>query len=402
MKFRMKSHLKFILYTLLIINILSINLSAYGENTMKPVYTLNRATMQNLEPKLYPTKKSKIEGIFAVPVDNTVITNKIGNALTLIHFKENKLKFETVKRNFLDYVSGNDDGYLPIFSEDTIGYSIGRGFVLFNIKTKKFNYYSIAGGFDYDIGQMKILDPEKKIFVFNIRDRSEKTPSFLRMMDLSGESAKKIMEKDVGDCGIIIRDKIIFVWKENIMYAMNSKFEQIEHPLVTVFNKEKPKDYGMTIRCTIHPTLPFAIIIENKFDENSNYTTSVWSISWRESDLKSDKPKMVKILSEDSLGYTFSYDGKWVWLIDASTSPKSLILMPVDPSLPYFLGKPIYLGQLSSAGNNNGDAMTRNPSGLVLSGCEGYDGPCWLKKWDFTEAEKLIEKPNGAAKDQSK
>jgi hypothetical protein len=258
--------------------------------------------------------------------------------------------------------------------------------------------YSIAGNFNYEIYQMVALDPEKRIFVFKIVDLRKIDPTFLRMMDLSGETSKTIMEKDVGQCGIVARNHILFVWQENIMYAMNSKFELVNHPLVTIFNKEKPKDYGLTVEIAIHPTLPFAIIIENKFDKDSNYTTSIWSISWRESDLKSDKPKMIKILSEDSLGYSFSYDGKWVWLIDASTSPKSLILMPVDPSLPYFLGKPIYLGQLSSAGNNNGDAMTRNPSGLVVSGCDGYDGPCWLKKWDFTEAEKLIEKPNSDKK----
>ena len=173
---------------------------------------------------------------------------------------------------------------------------------------------------------------------------------------------------------------------------MNSKFEEVDHPLVAIFNKEKSKGYGNTYELTIHPTLPLAIVKEEKYDEFSNSKTSVWSISWRESYVKSDKPKMVKLLSESSVGYTFSYDGKWLWFIDATTSPRSLVMMPVDPDLPYYIGKPIYLGEVPRPENANGDAMTRNPSGLVMSECEGYEGKCWLKKWDFTEAEKLIEK----------
>ena len=381
---------KYVSLVLLINTIISFHFCAYGENTMRPVYTLNRALMEKLQPKIFSTKKNLIEDLFSVPIDNAVATNRIGNAITVIRFKGDKVKYETLKRNFLDYVSSGDDTYMPIFSEDTIGYTIGRGFLLFNVLNNKFNYYSIAGGFDYKIAQIRVLDAEKRIFVFNIRDRTDKTPAFLRMMDLSGPDDKIIMEKEVGNCGIVVRDKIIFVWKKNMMYSMSDKFEEVEHPLVTLFNKEKPKDYGMTVEFIIHPTQPFAIIKEEKYDALNNYTTSVWSVSWRESDMKSDKPKMVKILAEKSFSYFFSYDGKWLWFADLTTSPRGMVLMPVDSDLPHFIGKPIYLGDLPE--NLGGDAMTRNPSGFVMAEREGHDGKCWLKKWDFTEAEKLVEK----------
>ena len=372
--------------------LISLQLSAYGENAMQPLYSLNKALMQKLNPKIYSTKKNKVEGMFDVPVDNAIATNKIGNAITLIHFKGDKVKYETVKRNFLDYVSGGDDGYMSIFSEDTIGYSIGRGFLLFNIKNNKFNYYSIAGGFDYKIGQFEALDPEKKIFVFDIYDVGNRHPTFLRLMDLSSESGIILIEKDIDNSGITVRDKLIFVKNKDKIYVMNSEFEEVDHPLVAILKKEKKKDFGNIIEFIIHPTLPFAIIKEKKYDGFSKYKTSVWSISWRESDMKSDKPKMIKLLSENSYYYNFSYDGKWLWFIDSSTSPRSRILMPVDPDLPHFIGKPIYLGDVPRSENLNGSAMTRNPSGLVVSECEGYEGKCWFTKWDFTEAEKLIEK----------
>jgi hypothetical protein len=366
-------------------------LFAYGENTMHPMYRLNKAAMKKLDPQIYSTKKSKIEGMFSVPIDNTIATNKIGNAITLIHFNENKIKYETVKRNFLDYVSSGYDGYMSIFSEDTIGYSIGRGFLLFNLKNKSYNYYSIAGHFNYKVSQIIALDPDKKNFLFKIRDVSYKQPTFIRLIDLSSDSAKVLKEKEVGDCGISVRDNSIFVYHDNEIYAMNHQLEHVDHPLLDVFNRERKNISGYMYELRIHPTLPFAIIKEQKRLETGILVTTVWSLTWRE-DIEKNRPKMVKILSEKSFGYKFSYDGKWLWFIDSSTSPRSLILMPVDPDLPYFIGKPIYLGEVPRPENANGDAMTRNPSGFVMSECEGYKGQCWLKKWDFTEAEKLIEK----------
>jgi hypothetical protein len=270
--------------------------------------------------------------------------------------------------------------------------SIGRGFLLFNIQNNKYNYYSVTGSFNNKIGQIESLDSKAKLFVFNIYSLKENEPTILRVMDLSTENAKIINEKKIDNSGIAITDKLIFAYYENMIYVMNSNFESKTHPLVNIFDNEKQKDYGSTIELIIHPNQPLAIIKEEKYDEHSNFKTSIWVISWRESDMKSDKPKMIKLLSEESFGYTFSYDGKWLWFINASTSPRSLILMPVDPDLPNFIGKPIYLGEVPAPENANGDGMTRNPSGLVVSECEGYKGQCCLKKWDFTEAEKLIEK----------
>jgi hypothetical protein len=244
---------------------------------------------------------------------------------------------------------------------------------------------------------MKVLDPKAKIFIFKIGDRGDnsgkKHPTFLRMMDLSGETKKILLEKEVGDCGIVIRDRIIFVWKDKTMYALNSKFETIDHPLVTLFNNEKSKDFGVVDELIIHPSLPFAIIREVKYGKTlRDNSSSVWSISWREIDLKSDKPKMVKLFSQDSNSFSFSYDGKWLVFVNANSSPENLVISPVDPDLPYYIGKPIYLGDVPRPENANGDGMTRNPSGLVVSECEEHGDQNWIKKWDFSEAEKLIEK----------
>ena len=106
---------------LLLFTILFFTSNIYGEKTMQPLYTLNKALMPKLEPQIYPTKKVEITGIFDFPVDNAIATNQLPgtNAVTLISFDEKKLKVEykTIAKNFKDYVGGGSTSYLPIFSE---------------------------------------------------------------------------------------------------------------------------------------------------------------------------------------------------------------------------------------------------------------------------------------------
>jgi hypothetical protein len=119
--------------------------TTYGVTTMKAIYSLNRAVMPVLEPKIYNIKKTELWGLMQIPVDNAVATNRMTNtnAVILIEFKGDKAKYKTVAKNFKDYVGGGKIQYLPIFSEDTIGYSQTRGFNLLNINRTKNRYYSI-------------------------------------------------------------------------------------------------------------------------------------------------------------------------------------------------------------------------------------------------------------------
>ena len=382
-------NIKYRILVLIILATLFFTSNLYGENTMRPLYTLNRALMKKLLPEIYPTKKNEIVGIFDFPVDNAIATNMLPgtNAVTLISFDEKKLKvkYKTIAKNFKDYVGGGETSYLPIFSEDIIGYSQTRGFNLLNIRTKKNNYYSIVGDTNYEIMDNIVINSENKIFLFDIDImKSEVTQSLLRIMDLSRKKAQIISEKIIyGNIYIKNSESTIFFLNDNEIKATDINLKEVDHPFVQIFNKEKDRFKEIT-ELIIHPNLPFAVFNDDEKEE-------MWMISWREDDIKNDK-FLIKILGSESYSYQLSYDGKWLQFDNF----KEFIIMPVNPDLPYFLGKPILLGEIPRYPSGKGvTAMTRNPSGFVITERQrdGLKKINILKKWDFTEAEKLIEKP---------
>ena len=368
--------------------ILFLNQICYGEDAMFPLYKLNRAVMHKLEPKIYSTKDKEILGLLDYPMDNVVATNRLDNAVTLIGFSNDNVQLKTVAKNFKDYVGGGHTVYLPAFSKDTIGYSQNRGFTLLNLKNKKCRYYSIAGNSNLLITSVKVIDPEKYIFIFGIDYIATKDPlQVLRIMDLSSNHGKIINEKMIGgNWKVTVKSKIIFLYDQNIIKAMDLDFNEIEHPLVDLLYQYKNKIEGEIIQLLLHPYLPMAVISDHNYETNQR---QVWSITWRDDESQEDKASMVKVLSGGGF-FKFTDDGKWVTFRDFDY----YYMMSVDPELPYYLGSPILLGELPSYPDNV-TAMTRNPTGFVASKRVRKSGKKEgsLLKWDFTEAEKFLKKP---------
>ena len=373
---------------LVIIILITATTTTYGANTMKAIYSLNRAVMPVLEPKIYNIKKIEMRGLMQIPIDNAVATNRLPdtNAVTLIEFGDTKVKYKTIAKDFKNDVGGGDIVYLPIFSEDTIGYSQTRGFNLLNIKTKKDQYYSIVGNTNYGINLIAVVNPEKRLFLFSVESYSSGNQIF-RLMDLSSSEGTTLQEKRIeGPYAWIYADNTIFLRNvaDSSLMAMNLKFENVDHPLVHFVNEHK-KMFPEFILEAIHPTLPFAII---QYEDNGIDYASV--ISWD----KGYKNFQVHLIFKGNIlgGFKFSNDGKWVYFSESllELKKRDFILMPVDPKLPHYLGKPIYLGEVPDYPRNEA-AMTRNPSGLVVVGRTHYGGDFLLIKWDFTKALPLIE-----------
>ena len=359
----------------------------YGDTKMDPLYIWNMALIPKLEPEIYPTDKTRITHIFDFPADDAIATNRDpgNNAVTLITFdKENlKVKYKTIAKNFKSYVSGGSERYLPVFSEDTIGYSQTRGFCLLNIKTKKSYSTTIFGSLDYSIGHIAVLDAEKRIFAFELFHSMRGINSIMRIVQFNDNSSKVLGDKEVERGTRLNHTKnVVFLKKGNNIQAMDINFKEADHPFARKFKQEKDR-FKEVYEILIHPVLPFGV-----FTEYSTKKDEAWIISWRDK----DNPVLQKLFYDGTAFLWFSYDGKWVAGADAI----NYYLMPVDPELPHFLGKPILLGKIPKYPSGGGtEAITRNPAGLVV--------PEWkrdskgkeigfLKKWDFTEAEKLIEK----------
>lgn len=364
--------------------------STYGAKTMKSIYSLNRAVLPVLEPKIYSIKKVEMRGLMQIPVDNAVATNAMPdtNAVTLIEFGDTKVKYNTVAKDFKTSVGGGYCEFLPIFSEDTIGYSQTRGFNLLNIKTKKHQYYSIIGETSCRIEQVAVVDGEKRLFLFSIDFAgAEKPTQLLRLMDLSSSEGTVIQEKLIdGDYDWVYNDNTIILnhMRKDSSIAMNMNLEPCSHPIVDYIMKNK-KDFKELVDIVFHPSLPFAIIPVECGSETR-------LVTWKNEDGKMHEFKIFNSLDTLQRGYKFSNDGKWVYFSEvlAGKQRSDYILMPVDPKLPHYLGKPIYLGEIPKYPDNE-VAMTRNPEGLVVVGRTHYGGDFLLIKWDFTKALPLIE-----------
>jgi hypothetical protein len=70
-------------------------------------------------------------------------------------FKARTVERHIVKKNFLDDVTGNyDNHYLPIWSDDEIAFSYGRGFIMADVKKRHAKLYRVVSGFEDDLGNV--------------------------------------------------------------------------------------------------------------------------------------------------------------------------------------------------------------------------------------------------------
>ena len=350
---------------------------------MEPIYkNVKTVFMPKLEPQVYPIKED-ISGIMDFPVDNAIATNKLPdtNAVTLIKFNEKKLKvkYKTVAKNFIKYVGGGDPHYLPIFSEKIIGYGQTRGFTLLDIKSKK-GFSRVMGNLEYTFGDIHVVDPEKLIFLFALynnptKDSDDCTLLHITQFDLDNKETKTFSVKKTGFGMSHYFDDTVFLFKGSEVETYNNNFEPIDHPFATKFNQEKKRFIKVWGDVAFHPNLPFAVF--------RDYETDImWVISWEDR----ENPVLHKIFNFKAYGFRFSYDGKWIQF----ENTEEYMIMPINPDLPHYLGKPILLAGGKKADNYRRAAMTRNPSGLVVSGSLAYHKYA-LTKWDFTKAFELIK-----------
>ena len=375
---------KAVVFISIIIFICCLTPNLYGEDNMEPIYkNVKTVFMPRLEPQVYPIKED-ITGIMDFPVDNAIATNELPdtNAVTLIKFNEKKLKvkYKTVAKNFIKYVGGGEPRYLPIFSEKIIGYEQTRGFTLLDIKRKK-GFSRTMGDLEYSFGRIRVVDPEKLIFLFDLYNGSVKINSddyklfHITQFDLKNKETRTLSLKRTGSAISHYFDDTVFLFRGNKVETYNTKFEPIDHPFATKFNQEKKRFTEVDIDVGFHPNLPFAV-----FTDAKTYIT--WIISWEDR----KNPVLYKVFNFLAYHFRFSYDGKW--LIFQNTEVN--MIMPVNPDLPHYLGKPILLAGGKKADNYRRAAMTRNPSGLVVSGSLAYHKYA-LTKWDFTKAFELIK-----------
>lgn len=364
---------------------------------MKAEYLLQYGKNPDLMPVMIGMRNPDTD-IFSIPVDNAVGTNSINNAITLLRFNKDQIEYDEVRKDFINGVGDGDKFYPGIFSENWIGYTQTRGFLLFNLQTKEFaDHIIIKPSYEW-ITNVAFTGRSSLEFLFQICRSDEKR--FLRVFDFDGKGAfKQTSEIQAGLHGIgylepwAIQNKTIFIYNNDSIKitAYDMHFKPIHHPFCDLFNSLK--EFRRLDQLTIHPTLPLAILVEIDRDGRGGY--KAYLANWTN---PNPEKRFVELLGQDISMFSewrdlkglkcshfeFSPDGKWLLFRDDSqmvlqtVENPIFVALPVDGTREMPLGKPMILGKvLRKSARPTSTAWITKPLSFVVS-----DGLV-LYKWEL-------------------
>ena len=360
---------------------------AHGGKKMEPIYDLKDSS--TLQPQSFKSGGLfggyKNVSIFPVPQNNSVGTNDMGNAITIISFPKGKIDYGK-HFSHADDISGGGK-FLPTISQDLIGFGQVRVFHLFDFKKKLHREYRIVFPFSKTIDNIAIADARLRHFLFEIESQKENPKNsfdvdiFLQLFDLSGDKPKLIKEikEEPGTVLTTTKDRVLlYEIFERKLLVFDMNLEQAHHPLEDVVKKYKDllnpfeKKIGFS-RIRLHPNLPFAVL-------HGGYRGSTF-INWSK-----DRDNQPHPLIDCTTQFLFSPDGKWVVLQNNYPEPAKTYIMPISEKYPHYLGSPILISNKSF--NIGKGAWSTNPTAFV--GSYGDNILRWdLENQDFPEKGKM-------------
>lgn len=367
--------------------------------------------------------KEPVKRIFQVPVKNAIGTIDLDNAITILKFGDNELKYDIIAKDFLDEVTGAFDfGFCNIYSDDEIAYTQTRWMVIANLKTGKV----ISPVITYELSD----------FVPSLRCISTSERKFLLMREgpYGGKGTidflhvSQVVDADsVADIGSIpagvspigykvpwqLHNKLIFTYDvdSNKISCHDENLKPAKHPFVDIFNRNSEK-FRRIKEFVFHPTLPFAIVVdigkripEDKIRDlpwEDVYALAeqrgihiLYLLRWDTSD---EKKQLTPILTDSFTlippvfikkysHFEFSPDGSWLVFRDDSYNELRpvFIALPVEPGAPMFFGEPLYLGRLFNGREPATTAWTTDPLSFVVA---ADDYLIW--KWDLGMIKKAM------------
>lgn len=325
------------------------------------MYTMKYGKEPDLWPKVLRLE-SEVSHIFSVPEINAVGTNDLNNAITLIEFADNDVTYREIKRNFLQNVSGGDFCYLPVFDDHWIGYSQTRGFLLFNIDDGSFYDHIPFKKPHQWITDVKVTDSNTYSFIFQVC--SGNTPEddrFLDIIQFDLQGSYTIigeMQAGMHPSGWVepwvVHDQKILIYEEaaNSLKVYDYNFKQTTHPLATLFNNlyDNEVKFGSVFEFVIHPTLPFAVIVESTEREGNKVWLARWNQPKKDDQFNELIGKRLLLGRADKFyvsHFEFSPDGRWLVFRDESELDDNplFIAMPINVDYENYFGKPKILGK---------------------------------------------------------
>jgi hypothetical protein len=379
-----------------------------------------------LHPFLTIPLKKQLRAIFSVPRKNTVATLWQNDAMILLEFKNDRMKWRQYMRNFSTNVYGPYE-YLfgPVPSDTTIAYAQYEWFIIINFKSRRAREYEIRMSSEYNIDSYQNYNANTNGYLFKIS-----TPVYddLRMVFKNVVFAKKsfsiLAEYTAGiespwakipwsliDSTILIYDPV-----KSSMDAFDFSFNKTTHPLSQLHNSHADL-FRRIDQFYIHPTLPFGLLVEKgkrpdyevvRGDPlqirqpyldtmiNEAHKMSLWLARW---DCPDTSRRLVPIFTDSTSIYPgmrqtvyadfqFSPDGKWVVFRDEGDTTglgsysgrinPNFIAIPINRDDPFYLGRPVVLGRVPKhVSYPVSTAWISDPLSFVATNGK------WICKWDL-------------------
>lgn len=312
-----------------------------GTVVAKPLYDLRDRSLPRVYSTEYPLK-DEVTDIFAVPRSCSVGTNSLGNGVTILDLCGEKVRYDRIVRDYTREARAGAMSFLPDFAKDTIGYAKTRTFFLVNLAKREVQHYRLASILEYKIHRVGVIDWSRRLFAVSLDfTQTSGTETEIQIVDLSGADVKVTAAFEIKDTPRWTRlGKTTFYFTENgeslRLHALNERLQETSHPLLGPFNHNAFP--GRPDLPDLHPSLPFAVF--GALEEAPAPEVVVWLAHWKKG---AAAATVLKISDSESGDFRFSPDGRWLLFLDGSTGPNRLMVMPVDSSLPHYLGPPMVL-----------------------------------------------------------
>jgi hypothetical protein len=357
------SYIKIIKFGFIII-LLLFQLQAVSKNSAKQIKGDKKMSTENilLLPKPFSNNglpyvlPEQCDDIFTIPLKNAVGTVQINNSLSALYLTNGDVDIHTIKSNYLNNVSGGDLSYLPPFSENVIGYTQTRRFILFNVTENHFKKLSIVHALEKYLIKGVAVDPIKNLFAFEIQYLEGKKEEYsISIVDCSDENEPKELNTifkttDRSDLPWCFSQSVFFIFNalNNTLQTYDAAGKSVQHPLINLIAENKKKLRNI-VQLYLHPTLPFALIVD--WAISGRLPVTLWVAKWG-----ANKPEMTPVLGLaerlDCSRFEFSPDGRYVTFWNSgydSTNNKfcDFYALKIDPDASWYIMKQIHLTNYS-------------------------------------------------------
>ena len=318
----------------------------------------------------------------AMPMTNTVCTNSIDNALTLMELGDRKIKYTQLAKDFLGNVDSGEFEFLPPLSAEMIAYAQQRAIILFDLQKKRHKMHLLYTSFEESISDA-FYNGDNIFYILLERfvdpNNSTLPPDYFVQkffIDFNQAQLKKEIKIDKHGGFFLNNGNNIFVGNEKKVVVYDLNLNQISHPLSMFFESRKLQNRIKVVGLMVHPEHPFAILVEMIWDTGATRTTL---IDWRKKEIA------VSQLDMGDIGILkLSPDYRWMTYWRTNAKDEQLFTVKINPDNWDFMDRPVILGTFNRVITHNAVTWMPKPLSYILID----DQKELLYQWIFEEGSQ--------------